>query len=249
VPILFYRSRPEPGRESWRVNYVHPLHAVNGITLTEDAPSDHPHQRGVYWAWRRILVDGVRVADGWVGDRIVLDVGPPRHRSHRDGSSEVMTSAVWRVPLGGVEVPVIEEAASIRAFPVHGGRRRIDFEIRLRALRSGVQLAGTDDDKGYGGFSLRLAHADTLGFADRERRIEPAVGAVEAGATVDLLWGDRPRPDWPMHVQVGCSVDGEPWLRWVLRRELSMQNCAFPGREPVPVPQHQPIVIGATVVL
>ena len=62
-PVLFYRTRPDNGREPWRVNYLHPLHSVAGAVITEDAPVDHLHQRGVYWAWRRILVDGDRVAD------------------------------------------------------------------------------------------------------------------------------------------------------------------------------------------
>lgn len=132
TPVLFYRSRPEPGREAWRTHYVHPLHSVAGAVITEDGPQDHLHQRGVYWAWRRILVDGVRIADGWVGDNLVLEVDTPVIHAWPDGSAQVDTRVVWHVPVNGSPTPIIEELSTIRAYPAAGGHRRIDFDIRLR---------------------------------------------------------------------------------------------------------------------
>jgi hypothetical protein len=248
TPVLFYRSRPEPGREAWRTHYVHPLHSVAGAVITEDGPQDHLHQRGVYWAWRRILVDGVRIADGWVGDNLVLEVDTPVIHAWPDGSAQVDTRVVWHVPVNGSPTPIIEELSTIRAYPAAGGHRRIDFDIRLRGLRTGVQLAGTDDDKGYGGFSLRFGHADQLDFASAGSSLQPAIGAVQTGDDVTLAWR-APAAAWPAAVRVACSVNGEPWRRWVLRRELSMQNCAFPGRQPFDVPQQAPLEIRASLVL
>ena len=241
-PILFYRSQPEPGREAWRVNYVHPLYSAAGTVITEDAPLDHLHQRGVYWAWRRILVDGVRVADGWVGDKIVMAIATPTSRAWPDGSAQIDVQATWRVPVLGVETAIIEESSSIRAYPLRDGRRRIVFEVRLRALRSGVQLAGTDDEKGYGGFSLRFARSELLEFVSDGQALQPLVAAVRTGEEVILRW-PAPVPGWPPSIRAGCRVNEQPWQSWVLRREPSMQNCAFPGREPVSVPQDRPLHI------
>ena len=206
APILFYRSQPEPGREAWRVNYVHPLYSIAGTVITEDAPPDHLHQRGVYWAWRRIMVDGVRVADGWVGDKVVMAVAAPTSRAWPDGSMQIDAQATWRVPVAGVETAIIEESSTVRAYPLSDGQRRIVFEVRLRALRNGVQLAGTDDDKGYGGFSLRFAHSEQLEFLSDGQALQPLVAAVHTGEEVTLRW-PAPIPGWPGSIP--CQLPGE----------------------------------------
>lgn len=242
APILFYRSRPEAGREGWRANYIHPLYSVAGSVITEDAPPDHLHQRGVYWAWRRIMVDGLRVADGWVGDHVVMDVASPASRAWPDGSMQIDAQATWRVPLQGVETAIIEESSSIRVYPLRDGQRRIVIKVRLRALRSGVQLAGTDDEKGYGGVSLRFGHAEQLDFFSDGQALQPLVAAVRTGEEVAFRW-PAPVPGWPGSIRARCRVNERPWQSWVLRREPSMQNCAFPGREPVAVPQDHPLHI------
>ena len=242
APILFYRNQPEPGREAWRTNYVHPLYSVDGTVITEDAPQDHLHQRGVYWAWRRLLVDGVVVADGWVGDRFVLEVASPTPHPWPDGSMQIDAHATWRAPVNGVEAAIIEESSSIRAYPLADGHRRIDFEVRLRALRRGVQLAGTDDEKGYSGVSLRFARSDQLSFFSAGQSLEPQVGAVRTGEEVTFHWSS-PAPGWPGSIRASCRVNNQAWHSWVLRREPSMQNCAYPGRNPVDVPQGRPLHI------
>ena len=41
-----------------RANYVHPLLDLDGEPLTEDFPADHPHHRGVFWAWHQVRIGG-----------------------------------------------------------------------------------------------------------------------------------------------------------------------------------------------
>jgi hypothetical protein len=245
-PVLFYRTRAEAGREPWRVNYIHPLYSVAGAVLTEDAPTDHIHQRGIYWAWRRVLVDGVRVADGWVGDRLALEVAAPVTRTWPDGSAQLDVRTVWRAPIGATEHAIVEETSTIRAYPAVDGRRRLEIEVQLRALREGVQLAGTDDDKGYGGLSFRFAQATRVQLETDGRPIQATLAGMEAGAKVTFRWPTL-TPPWPDSIQVACEVDGKPWVHWVLRQEPSMQNCAFPGRMPVQVPTGRPLTLRATL--
>jgi len=41
-----------------RSNYVHPLFGPNGEILTKDYSPDHPHHRGIYWAWPEVTYRG-----------------------------------------------------------------------------------------------------------------------------------------------------------------------------------------------
>ncbi len=242
-PVLFYRTRPDNGREPWRVNYIHPLHSVAGAVITEDAPVDHLHQRGVYWAWRRILVDGARVADGWVGDQLSLEVTRRAALDRPDGSAQAEARVLWRVPLGGALVEIVEENSRIRVFPVAGGHRRVDVEVRLRALRGGVAIAGTDDEKGYGGLSMRFANGPQVQLAGDGRVLRATPAGIEAGESVEFSWPAL-SPPWPARVTARCTVDGRPWTRWVLRQEPSMQNCAYPGSSPVELPTDRDLRAG-----
>lgn len=234
-PALFYRTRSADAAEPWRVNYIHPLWSLAGAELTENAPQDHPHHRGLFWAWRRILVDGSQVADGWVGSGLRLDTRVSEARVLPDGSAEILATSRWFVPLAGRDEPVIEESAQIRLFPDMQRQRRLEVTITLRALRQGVAIGGTADEKGYGGPSIRLGHADEMDISSGGRPLVATVGPVGTGPVVNFAWR-RAFPQWAQRVAVTCEIDGRPWTSWILRQELSMQNCAFPGSEPFVIP-------------
>jgi hypothetical protein len=210
--------------------------------ITEDGPADHPHQRGIYWAWRRIMVDGVRVADGWVGDKLSLDVTRLAALDRSDGSAQLDARVRWRVPLDGVPVDIVEENSRILVFPATGAGRRVAIEVRLRGLRSGVAIAGTDDEKGYGGLSMRFANAAAMQVAGDGRLLRATVASMGAGQSLEFSWPAMASP-WPARVTARCSVDGQPWTRWVLRQEPSMQNCAYPGSVPVALPVDRELVL------
>jgi len=248
APVLHYHSRPMPGREPWRLHYVHPLHSVAGAVITEDAPADHVHQRGVYWAWRRILVDGVQVADGWVGRNLSLEVATPTVERMPDGSAQIDVRVNWVVPVDGPATRIIEENSSIRAFPVSQGQRRIDFVVRLRAVRPGVALAGTDDEKGYSGVALRFGESTRIDIESGGRELRATVAAMETGERVTFRWRGS-TPPWPIRATVSCAVDGRPWTRWVLRQEPGMQNCAFPGSQPVALPTERALSLSTTLLI
>jgi hypothetical protein len=101
--------------------------------------------------------------------------------------------------------------------------------MRLRGLRAGVAIAGTDDEKGYGGPSIRFGHSERISIRGDGRALKATLAAVDAGEVLDFQWPSL-APPWPARVGATCSVDGRAWTRWVLRQEASMQNCAFPGR-------------------
>ena len=41
-----------------RSDYIHPLYGPGGEVLTVDYANDHPHHRGVYWAWPEVYYKG-----------------------------------------------------------------------------------------------------------------------------------------------------------------------------------------------
>lgn len=41
-----------------RSDYVHPIYGPDGEVLTTDFSRDHPHHRGVYWAWPEVTYKG-----------------------------------------------------------------------------------------------------------------------------------------------------------------------------------------------
>ena len=244
-PVAFYRTRPAPApAETWRLHYLHPLHAPDGTVLTEDRPEDHLHQRGVFWAWRRILKDGFPIADTWVMKDVVYEPHDVRALRHSDGSIEITATVLWRG--GAPSRPLFSEGASFRFHPLKGRERRVTLGSSLTPLEDGLALAGTDDDKGYSGFSIRFVRPDALTFSTDGRPLTAAVGAVGTGETVLFRWpDDRAFPRW--EVEAGCAVEGRPVRAWVLRKELSMQNCAWPGRAPVPLPKGKPVRLMATI--
>jgi hypothetical protein len=246
-PLLEYRYRAHDPSEAWRVNYVHPLYSPSAVVITEDRPADHPHQRGVFWAWRRIMLDGAQVADGWVGRGLQLEMQRPT-LAVEEGTATLAVEVVWQTPAAAGFGPLVRENTLIRAHPVEGGVRRIEFETRLIALRPGVSLAGTDDEKGYGGFSIRLRDSGRLIVRSAGQEVTARVESQATAGDVEFAWRDA-QAGFPQRLGIRCEVDGEPWRRWVLRQEPSMQNCAYPGRRPVALSVTRPTVLRTTLKL
>lgn len=203
-------------------HYFHPISTPRGV-LTELFPPDHVHHRGLFWAWRQLLIDGKPVANSWLMTGMKFrSMGVTR--SH-DGT-RLEAAGRWRV--GGRDV--LEERLSAR---VAGNVLILD--LGLTPMVPGLSIGGSADDKGYGGFSLRLVHSEALRFESGGRVLAPEAGPVEAGPELRMTW-DSGTPAPAMAVRMACSIDGKPINRWILRRELSMQNCVWPGRDPVPLP-------------
>lgn len=63
--VLRYQLRPDPqaGLPVQTAGYFHPLTTPSGTVVTDLAPSDHKHHRGVFLAW--VAMDGATPADFW----------------------------------------------------------------------------------------------------------------------------------------------------------------------------------------
>lgn len=135
-----------------RGDYIHPLHGLNGAVLTQDWPLDHPHHRGIYWAWPEVDYRGRR------GDLHALQrvfARPTGHCVGRSGAdfAEIEADNLWRWE---DEEPIVRERVRIRAWRADAKGRLIDLAFQFTALRDDVAIARREK-KLYGGLNLRLA--------------------------------------------------------------------------------------------
>lgn len=245
--VLFYQIRPKSLDGAFeRAHYIHPLYAVDGSVLTEDFPEDHPHHRGVFWAWHQVLANGLPMGDAWECRDFNWEL--QQVALEPSGGSLLIRSTVhWTSPAlkdeAGIPIPFMEEACEIRVHGQQDTYRVIDFNITLKALVTGLTLGGSRDAKGYGGFSVRMKLPDSLLFASEEGPVSPRELPVTAGNWMNISGplGAEGRDGGLLIYAPQCGP--QQGGNWILRRKESMQNAVYPGQEPVPVSPETPTVL------
>jgi hypothetical protein len=110
--------------------------------------------------------------------------------------------------------------------------RRIDFEISLLALEEGLSIGGSEDEKGYSGFSVRMVLPDDVTFTGPDGKVKPENTAVQSPGYVNISGSMGKNGKKAGIVMVDHpSNPGYP-QPWILRAKNSMQNAAFPETEP-----------------
>ncbi|MBI1686643.1 DUF6807 family protein [Caulobacter hibisci] len=246
---LVYRTKPlDPAKEPGRSNYVHPLYAPDGTVLTEDRPADHLHQRGAFWSWHQVLVNGKSIGDGWFMQGLSFHVHDRAFEGDAAGRGIVTIKADWLVNSGPEVVYAAAETTKVTVHPLKGGVRRIDFDTVITARTDTLALGGSNDVKGYGGFSIRLIRPDALVFGAGGKPVKPQNEPVEAGKAMGFAWPAAPGvPAWT--VGLSCKAGDKPITRWILRNELSMQNCVFPGRAPYVIKKGESLHLQETLII
>ncbi|WP_269716893.1 DUF6807 family protein [Caulobacter sp. NIBR2454] len=240
-PVLFYRTKAADPADPGRLNFVHPLYAPDGTVLTEEKPVDHIHHRGVFWSWHQVLASGASVGDGWFMQGLGFRT---TERAFADGALTVKVD--WLDAKGAT---IAHEVTKVTPRPLAAeGARRIDFDTTIMPTVDGFALGGSDDVKGYGGFSIRTVRPDALSFVSDGKPVTPRNEAVEAGGVMALEWPrEAGYPAWTIHV--GCKAQDKPVTSWILRKSLSMQNCVFPGRAPFPIAKGQALRLESVLVV
>ncbi len=237
--ILFYQiSGNEQHGEYRRANYVHPLYGLDGAMLTEDRPEDHPHHHGVFWAWHQLYIQGKRIGDGWINEDLEWKVISFETKD-RGNAKQLVVRVDWLSPLWldeqGNMKPVVKEETMITVYPRKKSYRTVDFSISLIATEPNTMIGGSEDPKGYGGFSPRIKLPPDISFTGPKGEVIPKTNPVEAHGWLDISGSLGKRGE-----QAGVSIlshsnnPGYP-NPWILRSKGSMQNAVYPhpGAQPV----------------
>jgi hypothetical protein len=135
-----------------RSDYIHPLFGLDGEVLTRDWSIDHPHHRGIYWAWPEVDF-GTNRGDLHALQKVFArPTGKVRLQSG-PVFAEIEANNQWLWEDRG---PIVREQAIIRAYRATSQGRLVDLAFRFVALKDGVTLArrGTEH---YGGLNVRMA--------------------------------------------------------------------------------------------
>jgi hypothetical protein len=248
--IFFYQKSPKDlnGQYS-RCNYIHPLYGLDNTRLTEDFPADHLHHRGVFWAWHQILINGQSVGDGWELKNYIQDVTDVEFLQ-KDGKGILTATVEWKSPLWkNSSEAYIKEYTSITMFSKENNIRRIDFEITLKAMADEIRIGGSDDEKGYSGFSVRLKLPRDIAFYDEKGLVEPTNTSVVAGHQIKMEGALLKNGNKGGVVICSDPSNPSPSNQWILRKSASMQNAAYPGRKPIAIPIDQPLTLKYTLLV
>lgn len=242
-PVFEYQKKPKSLNGKYICNnYIHPLYNLDGDTLTEEFPPDHPYHRGIFWAWHQLYAGNQRLGDGWVNDSIsqeVVNTGNVKTKEMAQFRLEVL----WHSSVLDEKKAFLKEKTIITVHKLEGDLRKIDFEIQLNALVKDLQIGGSADPKGYGGFCARIKLHKDLIFTSETGPVTPAELQIKAGPWMDFSgkFGNGPEIS-------GLTLLCHPSMpdypeSWILRQKGSMQNIVFPGSARIDIPMDKPVVL------
>lgn len=235
--ILYYQYLPKSLKGKYeKAGYIHPLYNLSGSVITEDFPADHPHHHGVFWAWHQILVNDKKIADGWTSDNLSFE--PLQIETKKKKSfAEIKSMLLWKSSVGNSKPePIIKETTFIKIYSFKKNYRLIDFDIKLRPLIEGLKIGGSEDAKGYGGFSVRLKLPSDISFQSEGKNVIPKENAVTAGNWMNFAgnFGNENKKTGVVLLNHPSNPGGHH--KWILRSSGSMQNVPYPGRDAVLMP-------------
>ena len=170
-----------------RSNYIHPLYGLQGEELTQDWSLDHPHHRGIYWAWPEVDWRGQR-GDLHALQKVFARPTGRLLRIHGQKFAQVDAENRW---LWEDRIPIVEERVTIRAWRATSAGRVVDLAFRFASIGDEVALArrGTD---AYGGLNIRLN--TVLDQQMAKHTDPPAAKPRRAWGEVSGRFGGAPQP-------------------------------------------------------
>jgi len=247
-PVFFYQKEPKSSTGEYICsNYLHPVYSLTGDTITQEFPADHPYHRGIFWTWHQLYAGNKSIGDGWINEGIFQDVVNITTGTAKDMARLEMV-VMWRSAYLGGD-PFMRENTAIIVHKQANKIRKIDFEITLNALVDSLEIGGSDDEKGYGGFCTRIKLPDNLIFTAENGRVEPQVLQIAAGP-----WMDFSASFGEGSVVSGLAILCHPSVPsypepWILRQKTSMQNVVFPGQKRIGIPKDRPVILRYRVII
>ncbi len=134
-----------------RSNYIHPVYGPSGELLTRDWSKDHPHHRGIYWAWPEVEFGNK------LGDLHALQIvfARPTGNIKLENGPDYAQAEAENIWMWKDSIPVVREVAVIRAYHSTDRGRVIDLAFRFIALKDSITLARRET-RYYGGLNIRM---------------------------------------------------------------------------------------------
>ena len=221
--------------------YFHPLTTPSGVVVTDVAPADHKHHRGIFLAW--FEMHGKKDADFWgwgqfapVKDRVIVNTSAKAQGETIEAVNE------WRAE---GETLVGERVAAV--VKTDGKARVLDLTYTLTA-DADVKLP----QRAFSGFCARLRK-------DGKATVESPEGEVKLPAPHHL----KPESDWPAQpwyayqitlpegTSVGCAVidhPKNPKSRWHNAASIRMINPCIVAPGDFTLKAGEPLVLRYRVV-
>lgn len=251
--VLFYQAENKNQEGKFeRCNYIHPLWATDGTVLTEDFPADHLHHRGIFWAWHQVWIDGQRIGDPWEIKNFEQEVTNIEIEKGKKGAGILKTEVNWKSDLwqkNDRKVPYLREKTKITINPEIKNYRRIDVEIQLLALAENLKIGGSEDVKGYSGFSVRMVLPEDVTFLGPEGVVEPMNEAVQSPGYVNVIGSLLENGKKGGVVMVDYPENPGYPQNWILRKKNSMQNVAWPGNTTVSISTEKPLILSYSLII
>jgi hypothetical protein len=147
----------DPPLDYARGDYIHPLFGPHGEPLTDDYSMNHPHHRGICWAWPVVRWKG-EVRDLWAVRVLPTQPGGvwarPVSMKRIDAGPVLAAIDAENVWKWGDRDGIVREDVAIRVFRQQNRCRFLDVQVRLTALTDEVSIGGRPRAT-YGGFNLR----------------------------------------------------------------------------------------------
>ena len=245
-PVLRYVRQPiegEPAPSVAGACYTHPLYTPEGEIVTDLAPKDHPHHRGVFFAW--VAVDGEREGDWWgwgakapkEGRLILSREARMTEESEGRGTLRVINS--WRAE----DETVLGERVTINATAALDCHI-LDYDYKFTV---GGRKPATIAQNPFGGFCYRALP-----------RGEATVSGPEGVVNLPNSLFDKPEMNWPASKWYDLSyqtpegkVNGVTVLdhpnnlpsTWHVARNLHMLNPCIVAQEPHTIQFGEPLYL------
>ncbi len=232
-----------------RSNYIHPLYTLDGQILTEDFPPDHLHHRGVFWAWHQLYIGDKQLGDGWEIKDFRWEVKSVTELKGQGDARAIQAEVLWKtnrwIDDEGNEKAVVKETTTIKVYPAENRYRQIDITVSIQALEQNMRMGGSENEKGYGGFSPRIRLPKDIHFTSSAGEVKPDNLPVKADGWMDIS-GSYGKGGALAGLTVLCHPNNPGFPNpWILRSAKSMQNAVypFPGASAVPLSETQPTIL------
>jgi len=203
--------------------YFHPFQSPKGVELTEVAPADHLHHRGIFLAWVEMI--GKWHADYWGwGKPAPVDKRVIENIIAREEGGVVTLVNEWKAE-GHV---MLSEKTEVR-LSMQEGIRILDIKTTLECEQSVVLQRWA-----FSGFALR---AKKEGI----RSVEGPSGPV----TLKAPSHDKPETNWPdaawygfQYADAGVAVanrSGNPPTTWHVAKSIGLLNPAPQAVAPITI--------------